>query len=217
MTRTKNRPLASGEISMRNAYMFLFAHLMGGLTVLSQLNLYSVALGASSMGLVVTYPLAKRFTKFPQAVLGMTFNWGALLGWSALLGSSDWSVTLSLYMAGVSWTMIYDTIYAHQDKSDDIKIGVNSTALTFGDKTKKYSHIFNTVMLSSLIVSGISNAESAIYYAAVMGGFLNTRSIINKVNLNDSESCAQAFKKFQLSGWIITLGLSLEILGKLYL
>ena len=79
-----------------------------------QLNWYSVLLGAASMGLVVTYPLMKRFTYYPQFVLGLAFNWGAVLGWSAVRGECDWAVVLPLYLAGISWTMIYDTIYAHQ-------------------------------------------------------------------------------------------------------
>lgn len=94
--------------------VFLGGQLSVALAILLQLNWYSVILGASSLGLVVIYPLAKRVTYWPQLILGCTFNWGALLGWSAVHGQVDWSICLPLYFAGICWTMIYDTIYAHQ-------------------------------------------------------------------------------------------------------
>merc|ERR1719318_100367 len=96
----------------------------------------------------------KRFTYWPQLVLGMTFNWGTLLGWSAVRGSCDWSVCLPLYVAGISWTLIYDTIYAHQDKVDDVKVSVKSTALLFGDNTKSWLSLFSVTMTSGLLMSG---------------------------------------------------------------
>jgi 4-hydroxybenzoate polyprenyltransferase len=94
------------------------------------------------MGLVVTYPLMKRITYWPQFFLGLAFNWGALVGYSAVLGYCEWSVALPLYVAGIAWTLVYDTIYAHQDKVDDVTVGVKSTALLFGDKTKQYLTVF---------------------------------------------------------------------------
>ncbi|CAD6992812.1 unnamed protein product [Ceratitis capitata] len=107
-----------------------------GLLVLLQLNWQSIVLGASSLGLVITYPLMKRITYWPQLVLGMAFNWGALLGWCATQGAVNWEACLPLYLSGICWTIVYDTIYAHQDKFDDIQIGVKSTALRFGENTK---------------------------------------------------------------------------------
>lgn len=139
--RTKNRPLVTGEVTQMQALIFLGGQLSLGLLVLLQLNWYSIFLGASSLGnklltlefpskkcfpvihfkiskffagLVVIYPLMKRITYYPQLILGMTFNWGALLGWSAVHGSCDWSICLPLYTAGICWTLLYDTIYAHQ-------------------------------------------------------------------------------------------------------
>ena len=96
-------------------------------------------LGASSLALVVTYPLMKRVTYWPQLVLGLTFIWGALLGWAAVSGGLDLAVVLPLYASGILWTLNYDTLYAHQDKKDDKAVGVKSTALLFGDRTKVYS------------------------------------------------------------------------------
>lgn len=112
--RTKDRPLANGELTQFDALVFLSAQLGIGLQILLQLNWYSILLGASSLGLVIIYPLMKRITYWPQLVLGMTFNWGALLGWSATQGSVMWAACLPLYAAGVCWTIVYDTIYAHQ-------------------------------------------------------------------------------------------------------
>lgn len=112
--RTKNRPLVNGQISQLDALVFLSGQLSVGLMVLMQLNWPSILLGASSLGLVIIYPLMKRITYWPQFVLGMTFNWGALLGWCATQGTVDWIACLPLYTAGVCWTIVYDTIYAHQ-------------------------------------------------------------------------------------------------------
>lgn len=114
--RTKDRPLANGDLTQFDALVFLSGQLGIGLLVLLQLNWYSILLGASSLGLVVVYPLMKRITYWPQLMLGMTFNWGALLGWSATQGSVLWQACLPLYAAGVCWTIVYDTIYAHQVK-----------------------------------------------------------------------------------------------------
>ena len=141
--RTKTRPLAAGEITQFQALCFLGLQLSIGLAVLVNLNLYSIALGASSLGVVVLYPLMKRVTYWPQLVLGFAFNWGAMLGWSAVAGAVDWSVVLPLYAGSIFWTLVYDTIYAHQDKTDDVHAGVKSTALLFGEKTKPVLSAFS--------------------------------------------------------------------------
>ncbi|POW13458.1 hypothetical protein PSHT_07713 [Puccinia striiformis] len=105
-----------------------------GLAILLQLNIYSILLGASSLSLVIIYPLMKRITHWPQLVLGLAFNWGALLGSSAILGQTDWKVAIPLYLGHICWTIVYDTIYAQQDKRSDILAGVKSTALLFGPR-----------------------------------------------------------------------------------
>ena len=113
------RPLAAGDLTTFQALGFLSVQLSLGLAVLTQLNWYSILLGATSLSLVVTYPLFKRITYWPQFVLGLAFNWGALLGWPALLGGDmmNWNVVLPLYVSGIFWTLAYDTIYAHQVQS----------------------------------------------------------------------------------------------------
>lgn len=112
--RTKNRPLANKEISSLDAWVFLAGQLSVGLIILQQLNWPSIVIGACSLGLVTIYPLMKRITYWPQLMLGMTFNYGALLGWCATQGTINLSACLPLYIAGISWTIVYDTIYAHQ-------------------------------------------------------------------------------------------------------
>ncbi|ETE58024.1 4-hydroxybenzoate polyprenyltransferase, mitochondrial, partial [Ophiophagus hannah] len=114
VVRTANRPLAAGELTHFQALVFLGTQLSLALGVLLCLNYYSIILGASSLFLVVTYPLMKRITYWPQLYLGLVFNWGALLGWSAVHGSCNWSVCLPLYFSSICWTLLYDTIYAHQ-------------------------------------------------------------------------------------------------------
>lgn len=173
--RTRHRPLASGEISFFDAIVFLSAQLSLSLLVLLQLNWQSIILGASSLGLVITYPLMKRITYWPQLFLGLAFNWGALLGWCATQGTVNWHVCLPLYAAGVCWTLIYDTIYAHQDRKYDEEIGVKSTALRFGENTKLWLSGFSLAMLSSLCLAGINCEQTLPYYLSLglIGGHLS--------------------------------------------
>lgn len=165
--RTKSRPLASGQIKLADAIYFLGGQLALGLLVLVELNLNSILLGLSSVALVILYPVMKRITYWPQLVLGMTFNWGALLGWCATQGSVDWSACLPLYLSGICWTIVYDTIYAHQDKKDDLAIGIKSTALRFGDNTKPWLSGFATTMVSGLVTTGIVCDQTWPYYSSI--------------------------------------------------
>lgn len=131
--RTASRPLASGALSVAQAIGFLGVQCTAGLGVLLALPPYAVGLSFASVPLVAAYPLAKRITDWPQAILGLTFNWGALVGWAAVHGECHWVAVLPLYASGIGWTLLYDTIYAHQDKADDARVGVRSTALRLGD------------------------------------------------------------------------------------
>ena len=134
VARTAARPIPSGAVSVLQALCFLGLQLGIGLAILLCLNGAALAWGAASLLLVIPYPFMKRITWWPQAWLGLTFNWGALLGWVAVTGRLD-AAPLALYAAGLFWTLGYDTIYAHQDKEDDILIGVKSTALRLGAAT----------------------------------------------------------------------------------
>ena len=137
VARTATRPIPSGAVSLRRAGLLLAGLLVIGLAVLLSLGTLAIWLGVLSLGLVALYPFMKRVTDWPQVWLGLTFNWGALLGWAAATGRID-PPALWLYAGGIAWTMVYDTIYAHQDKEDDALIGVRSTALLFGGASRRW-------------------------------------------------------------------------------
>ncbi|XP_040010762.1 4-hydroxybenzoate polyprenyltransferase, mitochondrial [Xiphias gladius] len=207
VSRTATRPIASGEISRMQALVFLGGQLSLALGVLLCLNYYSIALGAASLSLVVTYPLMKRITYWPQFVLGLTFNWGALLGWSAVKGSCDWSVCLPLYFSGVMWTLIYDTIYAHQDKEDDAKIGVKSTALRFQEQTKPWLSGFTVAMMSGLFAAGVNAEQTLPYYAVLSTVAIHLTHQIYTLDIRKPEDCWKKFVSNRNLGLLLFLGI----------
>ncbi|XP_064272715.1 4-hydroxybenzoate polyprenyltransferase, mitochondrial [Passer domesticus] len=213
VARTASRPLAAGDISTFQSLVFLGGQLSLALCVLLCLNYYSIILGASSLILVVTYPLMKRITYWPQLVLGFTFNWGALLGWSAVKGSCEWSVCLPLYFAGVMWTLVYDTIYAHQDKRDDIMIGVKSTALQFREDTKQWLSGFSLAMLLSLCVAGMNCNQTLPYYSAVAAVGAHLAHQIYTLDIDKPEDCWKKFASNRTVGILLFIGI---VLGNLW-
>ncbi|SCZ97613.1 BZ3500_MvSof-1268-A1-R1_Chr4-3g07298 [Microbotryum saponariae] len=209
--RTKLRPLASGEIRPFQAFSFLGLQLSVGLGILTQLNWYSISLGASSLSLVVLYPLMKRITYWPQLVLGLAFNWGALLGSSAILNHVDLPVALPLYVGSVAWTIAYDTIYAHQDKVDDVDTGVKSTALLFGQQTKPILTGFSTVFVGLLATSGWMNGQGLGFWTLSVGGAAwHLFNQIRKVDLDSRQSCWETFASNRNLGAIVWSGLMLD-------
>ncbi|CAK1592598.1 unnamed protein product [Parnassius mnemosyne] len=204
--RTKDRPLVSGALTDKQAMVFLAAQLTLALGVLLQLNCYSIVLGASSMLLVVTYPLMKRITNYPQIFLGATFNWGALLGYSAIQGSLEPLICLPLYAGALAWTVVYDTIYAHQDKDDDARIGMKSTALTFGEHTKPALGAALTLSVASLGGAGFAAGLDSPYYAALALYALHAGRQIYTLNPDNPEDCARKFKSNSMVGLFILLG-----------
>ena len=165
--RTKDRPLASGELSLNQALVFLGLNLSCGLAILTTLNMQCIKLGFLVMPLVVSYPLMKRMTNFPQLVLGMTFNWGALMGWTAVLGEISLQHTIPLYISGVCWTLVYDTLYGYQDRKDDLKLGLKSTSLYLGEKPQVPLSVLCGAMVAGLFTTGYINGLSLPYYALV--------------------------------------------------
>ncbi|KAL2092828.1 hypothetical protein ACEWY4_012626 [Coilia grayii] len=212
--RTATRPIASGEISRFQALVFLGGQLSFALCVLLCLNYYSIFLGAASLALVVTYPVMKRITYWPQLMLGLTFNWGALLGWSAVMGSCDWSVCLPLYFSGVMWTLIYDTIYAHQDKEDDVRIGVKSTALRFGEQTKLWLSGFSVAMMAGLTLAGLNAEQTLPYYAGLSAVGLHLTHQISTLDINKSEDCWKKFASNRNLGLTLFFGIVISNLMK---
>ncbi|XP_018601990.2 4-hydroxybenzoate polyprenyltransferase, mitochondrial [Scleropages formosus] len=207
VSRTVSRPIAAGQVSQFHALVFLGGQLTAALGVLLCFNNYSIILGAASLSLVVTYPLMKRITYWPQLVLGLAFNWGALLGWSAVMGSCDWSVCLPLYFSGVMWTLIYDTIYAHQDKVDDILVGVRSTALRFQEWTKPWLSTFSVAMLAGLTLTGINAQQTLPYYVAVSAVAVHLAHQIYTVNISKPEDCWKKFASNRSLGLLLFLGI----------
>lgn len=212
--RTKNRPLVNNEITMKQAVLFLGGQLSLGLAILLQLNWYTVLVGASSLLLVISYPLMKRFTYWPQLVLGFTFNWGALVGYSAITGYIEPTICLPLYLAGVCWTLIYDTIYAHQDREDDLRIGIKSTALKFKEDTKLWLSGFGTFMTGSLAFSGIMNSQTWPYYTAVGLVASHLANQIVTLNINSASDCSKKFISNSWVGFVLFSGIFLGNLLK---
>lgn len=212
VSRTATRPLVNGDISMKKAWLFLGGQLSIGLAILLQLNWYSIFLGASSLLLVITYPLMKRFTYWPQLVLGFTFNWGALLGYSAIKGYVDVPICAPLYLAGICWTIIYDTIYAHQDRKDDLLLGIKSTAIRFNENTKLWLSGFASTMVGGLLTSGVMNNLAWPYFASVALISTHLASQISTLNINDPNDCASKFISNSQVGLILLIGI---IMGNL--
>ena len=205
VARTATRPLPSGEIRLRQALWFLFVQLALALVVLLQFNLTTIVVGLLSMLLVVPYPLMKRVTYWPQAWLGFTFNWGALVGWTAVTGELAWPAVL-LYLGGVAWTLGYDTIYAHQDKEDDALIGVKSTALRLGSASKPWISFFYLMALLFFTAAAVvAEAGWPVYLAlaAVAAHFLWQ---VLSLNTDDPAGCWVRFNANRNVGWLLSAG-----------
>tara|TARA_R110002072_G_scaffold12032_2_gene52980 strand:+ start:728 stop:1657 length:930 start_codon:yes stop_codon:yes gene_type:complete len=202
VARTATRPITSGQVSVVQALAFLALQLAIGLAVLLQFNTYTVILGASSLVLVAIYPFAKRVTYWPQFVLGLTFNWGALLGWTAVTGRLEAPAVL-LYAAGLLWTMGYDTIYAHQDKEDDVLVGVKSTALKFGDATRPWLAAFYGGTVTLLAAAGVHAALHPVYFAGLAVAALHLVWQVRGLDLDDAKICLGRFKSNRDFGLIV--------------
>jgi 4-hydroxybenzoate polyprenyltransferase len=206
VARTAGRPIPSGQVSVVAAAAFLVAQLLIGLLVLLQLNWFSVGLGALSLVPIAIYPFMKRITDWPQAFLGLTFNWGAMLGWSAVTGGLGVAPVL-LFAGCVFWTLGYDTIYAHQDKEDDALIGVRSTARLLGDRTKLWLAGFYgaalLLFLSAGLVAGLG-VGFFVVLGAVAGHFAWQ---ILRLDIKDGVNCLVTFKSNRDLGLIMLVAI----------
>ena len=146
VARTRSRPIPSGQVTVRGAVIWMVAQALVSFAILLTFYNTAIILGIIALAPVAVYPFAKRFTWWPQVFLGLAFNWGALLAWAAHTNSIG-PVPLVLYLAGIAWTLFYDTIYAHQDTEDDALIGVKSTARLFGDESRKWLRLFLTITI----------------------------------------------------------------------
>ncbi len=202
--RTALRPIPSGQVKLWQAIAFLIVQLLVGLLILLQFNWFTVALGVSSLVLIAIYPFMKRITWWPQAFLGLTFNWGALMGWAAVHGSLSLAPVL-LYVGAFFWTLAYDTIYAHQDKEDDALIGVKSSARKLGSKTKPFLAVTYGISVAFFIGAAIASAMDWIFYPFLAFFALHLAQQIRRVNIEDPVVCLAVFKSNRDAGAILFL------------
>lgn len=204
VARTAQRPIPAGDITIRQAGAFLGLQLLIGLFILLQLNLLTIGLGIASLLLVVTYPFMKRITYWPQAWLGLTFNWGALMGWTAVTGTFD-RPALALYAAGFCWTLGYDTIYAHQDKEDDALIGVKSTALALGHQTQPFVIAMYglAIILLAVAIGLVGFSWISIAVLAAAGCQLTWQAAT--LDIDDAANCLARFNSNRDAGLLIGL------------
>ena len=206
VARTRNRPLAAGRIGVREAVLFVAAQSLVGLCVLAALNRTAALVAIASVPLVMLYPFMKRITYWPQAFLGITFNWGALVGYAAATGTLD-AAAGALYAAGFFWTLGYDTIYAHQDKEDDALIGVRSTALLLGDSTPAWLLGFYGTAMALLATAGILAGKGALFFLALPAiAWLLLRQV-RGLRLGDAADCLQRFRANRDVGLAVLLAL----------
>ncbi|MCK8785082.1 4-hydroxybenzoate octaprenyltransferase [Roseomonas sp. NAR14] len=209
--RTRGRPLASGAVSARQAAAFLLALLLLGVAVLLQLNGVAVLLGVLSLVPVVLYPLAKRVTNWPQAMLGITFGWGAPLGYAAATGKVDGTM-LALYAAAFCWILGYDTIYAHQDREDDALVGIGSTALRWGERTAPFLAACYAGTVALLLLTGwLAGLRWPFLAAMALPAALLWRQV-RTLDIRDPAHCLVLFKSNREVGLAVALAL---LLGRL--
>ena len=211
--RTKNRLIASGKITIKTAWLVILLLLIPAFIILFQFNNFSKILGLSSGLLIVTYPFMKRITFWPQLFLGFTFNWGVLLGWSVFFENLTIE-TIILYMAGVFWTLGYDTIYALQDRRDDLKIKVKSTAIKFGHDLKNFLFFCYISLITLLIALGLLTDRSFLYFVLIVIAAMHLAYqvlIIQKIKSNNKEKIQIVFNSNNSFGILIFLIFFLEI------
>lgn len=206
VARTKTRPLASGEVSLKEALVIFTILNLAGLYILLQLRQLTIIIGLCSFIFVILYPLAKRVIKVPQIMLGLTFNIGAIMAYAEVTGVVRLEVVI-LYIACFFWTLAYDTIYAHQDKKDDLEIGVKSAALTFGKDSKTYIAIFYLITSICLLILGFITMKGISYFVLILAALLWWFLQIYKINLDDPKQCMKGFKNNQYIGILIFIAI----------
>ena len=204
--RTRSRPLPSGQVSKRQAWAFLVAQALVGLGVLLQFNGFAVLVGLCSLAVVAIYPFMKRFTDWPQLVLGLAFSWGALMGWAVEFDDIG-GPAIGLYLGSVLWVIGYDTIYAHQDREDDALVGVRSTARLFGENTKTWLVLFYGFALA-FFAAAFAAAEAPMpALAGLVAAAAHMGRQIWTLDIDDPAQCLRLFRSNGVVGWLIFLGL----------
>ena len=210
--RTKNRPLASGKISVKMALLYSTFLCFTAFLVLINFNLFTIMIALASMPLAFTYPLMKRFTYWPQLFLGITFNYGLVLAWISIKNEIS-LIPIIFYFGAIFWTLGYDTIYGYQDIKDDEIIGVKSTSIKFKNNPKKFVLICYLTFIASLILIGLLMKFSLFYFLFLIFSFFQLIFFQTyKLNVNDPINCLSKFKSNNFVGLIIFINL---LVGKI--
>ena len=210
--RTKNRPIASGKVSVVQGLFYSLILCLIAFLVLIQFNYLTIILALGSMPLAFTYPLMKRYTYWPQLFLGITFNYGLILGWTSITNEIN-TLPLIIYVGAIFWTLGYDTIYGYQDIKDDEIIGLKSTSIKFKKNPETFLYVCYSIFLITLFLIGFYMKFNIIYYIILLlTGFQLYNLQIKNLNIKNQLICLQIFKSNNLLGFIIFLGL---IIGKI--
>jgi 4-hydroxybenzoate polyprenyltransferase len=211
--RTRSRPIPSGQVTVLQAATFMAAQALIGLIVLLQFNAFTIGLGIASLTLVFLYPFLKRWTYWPQLGLGLVFSWGALMGWAAQFGRLDASA-LILYVGAIAWVIGYDTIYAHQDREDDALVGIKSTALLFGARTKPILALFFAQAVVLIGIAGWSAGGKLYFLIGLLGFAAHLAWQIVRLDIGNPDLCLKLFKSNRDAGLILFAGMVLDALAQ---
>jgi 4-hydroxybenzoate polyprenyl transferase len=206
VNRTKNRPIPTGMISVKRALVYVFILCLVAFFVLMQFNPLTIILGISSMLLAFSYPFMKRITYWPQLFLGITFNWGILMAWTAVTNNISHDIII-LYLSAIFWTLGYDTIYGAQDMSDDEIIGLKSTSIKFKKNIKMFvsiAYILTIILMSYLFTSTIGINISSLFFLLFIVILIYQ---VKRLNKNDPKICLRLFKINNLAGLIMFLSI----------
>jgi 4-hydroxybenzoate polyprenyltransferase len=200
--RTRSRPIPSKQVTIAQATAFMLAQALVGLLVLLQFNRFTVMTGLASLFVVVIYPFMKRITYWPQIFLGLAFSWGALMGWPAAFGRLDWP-PLILYIGSICWVIGYDTIYAHQDREDDLLIGIKSTALLFAERTPTMLAAFYVAAVALISAAGLMAGGGLIFSLGLIAFAAHLAWQVTRLDIDDSSHCLVLFKSNRDAGLIL--------------
>ena len=205
--RTRSRPLPAGQVTARQAKIFLVAQVaLGALVLLALAQPFAWLVGLASLGIVAIYPFMKRITSWPQSVLGLAFSWGALMGWAAAFGRLD-APALLLYAGSILWVIGYDTIYAHQDREDDAIVGVRSTALLFGERTPLFLSLFYGAAVAVFAAALWSLGAPALAYVGLAAFAAHLVWQVRTLDIADPDRCLMLFKSNRDAGLVFLAGL----------
>jgi len=211
--RTRSRPIPSGQVSAKRALGFLVLQALIGLAVLLSFNRFTIALGIASLAIVAVYPFMKRITYWPQIVLGLAFSWGALMGWAAAFGALG-IAPLLLYAGSIAWVIGYDTIYAHQDREDDALIGIKSTALLFGERTKPMLGFFYALAVVLIGAAGYAAGAGIVFAIGLLAFAGHLAWQVVRLDIDDPDRCLALFKSDRNAGLILFAGMLLDAFAR---